>query len=71
MLSGVTDMIHISTSDTTASLPNDAVMVNGTITFAGDNNLLWGNQGTFTVTATDTTTATILPVTSPSVVVGP
>ena len=70
-LGGVTDTIRLTTSDESAFLPSDTAMSNGTVLFTGANQMLWGSQGTWTITATDETTATILPVTSSPVVVGP
>ena len=71
IVGGVTDTIHLTTSDETAFLPSDTAMSNGTVLFTGANQMLWGSEGTWTITATDETTATILPVTSSPVVVGP
>jgi hypothetical protein len=71
IVGGVSDTIHLTTTDGTAFVPGDTAMSNGTATFTGANSMLWGSQGTFTITASDVTTATIAPVTSASVVVGP
>jgi hypothetical protein len=72
IISGPTDLIKLTCSDAGASLPNNLAMVNGTATFTGANNLLWGDEGTFTVTATDVASGTTIPpATSASVVVGP
>jgi hypothetical protein len=71
IISGVNDQIHITTSDTAAFLPNDAGMVNGTLTISGGNGFQFQTQGSQTITATDTTTGTIAPVTSSPVTVGP
>ena len=71
IVGGVTDTIRLTTSDESAFLPSDTAMSNGTVLFTGANQMLWGSQGTWTITATDETTATILPVTSSPVVVGP
>ncbi len=64
IVGGVTDTIRLTTSDESAFLPSDTAMSNGTVLFTGANQMLWGSQGTWTITATDETTATILPVTS-------
>jgi hypothetical protein len=71
IVGGVIDTIHLTTTDGQAFLPTDTAMVNGTATFTGSNNMLWGSQGTFTITASDITSTNILPVTSSPVVVGP
>jgi hypothetical protein len=72
IVNGPTDLIQLTCSDTGASLPNNLAMVNGTATFTGANNLLWGDEGTFTVTANDVAPATTIPpATSSPVVVGP
>lgn len=62
------DTVHITSSDTSATLPTDSGLVNGTMT---TSTFGFGSQGTWTVTADDTTTLTILTNTSSSVVVGP
>jgi hypothetical protein len=46
-------------------------MVNGTLTISGGNGFQFQTQGSQTITATDTTTGTIAPVTSSPVTVGP
>ncbi len=73
IISGVSDIIKISTTPGGNFLPTDTAMVNGTATFTGGNNLLWGSEGTFTVTATDiaVTATNISPVVSAPVTVGP
>jgi hypothetical protein len=73
IVSGISDTIHLTTTDGGAFLPDDLAMVNGTATFADANSLLFGTTGgPFTVTASDVTPATtILPVTSAPVMVGP
>ncbi|MEJ0090895.1 MAG: hypothetical protein WDM80_14280 [Limisphaerales bacterium] len=65
------DMIRLSSSDINASLPADRAMANGTVSFTGGNNLLFGTQGTWTVTATDLDDPTKAPATSDPVIVGP
>jgi hypothetical protein len=62
------DTVHISTTDGSATTPLDSGLVNGTLT---TSTFSFGSTGSFTVTASDDTTATILTNTSPSVVVGP
>lgn len=54
-ITGVTDTIHLATDDTTATVPADAQLVNGTATFTG---AYFGAEGTFTFTATDVTDPT-------------
>ena len=75
IVSGITDTIHITTTDGSAFLPNNTAMVNGTATFTGANNLSFGTPSspTYTVTASDVTATStnIAPVTSAPVVVGP
>jgi hypothetical protein len=74
IVNGPTDLIQLTCSDGTAFLPNNLAMVNGTASFTGANNLLWGSTSspTFTVTATDVAPATTIPpATSAPVVVGP
>ena len=68
VMSGIADLVHIATTDGGATLPADTAMVNGTVTFAP---LLFGGQGTFTVTASDLTNTNILSNTSSPVTVGP
>lgn len=64
---GITDTINIT--DTGGGIdPNNAGLVNGT----GQYNVFYtGQTGTYTITATDVTTATITPNTSSSFTVGP
>lgn len=63
-ISGVTDTIHVASSDTTAISPNDMAMVNGTVTF--NPGVAFINTGTgVTITATDTTTNMPVAVSSP------
>jgi len=61
------DEIHLTSSDESADLPNDTVLINGTLS----EEMLFGSQGPETVTASDDTTPTILSNTSSSVTVGP
>jgi hypothetical protein len=71
MVNGSSDTIHISTSDTGAFLPNDAPLVNGTLTISGASGFQFGTTGSQTITATDTTSTNIAPVVSAPVTVGP
>jgi len=68
VMTGITDMVNLTTTDTGASIPGDTAMVSGTVTFPP---LLFSGQGTFTVTASDTTNTNILSNTSSPVTVGP
>jgi hypothetical protein len=62
------DNIHLTTTDGSAITPNDAPLANGTL----QQTIAFGSQGTFTVTASDTTNpSTIATNMSSSVVVGP
>jgi hypothetical protein len=70
IVGGVTDTIHLTTTDGGAYLPANTAMANGTALFTGANNMLWGTDGTWTITASDITSTNILPVTSSPVVVG-
>jgi len=54
LISSATDTVHITSSDSSASLPADAALVQGTGTFT----VTFNASGTFTVTATDTTDST-------------
>ena len=54
VLSSVTDTVDITSSDSSAGLPADAALVNGT----GSFSVYFGQSGTWTVTATDVTDAT-------------
>src|SRR5208282_2457504 len=57
-IAGVTDTISLTSSDGTAIPPNNMALVNGTVTFSP--GVAYINTGTgVTITATDTTTATI------------
>ncbi|SPE59005.1 conserved exported hypothetical protein [Verrucomicrobia bacterium] len=55
-----TDTVHITSTDTLASLPADAALAAGT----GQFYVVFGQTGTFTVTASDVTTATVTSGTS-------
>lgn len=54
-ITGVSDTIHLASDDPTATIPADAQLVNGTVTFTG---VYFGGEGNFTFTATDVTDAT-------------
>jgi nucleoid-associated protein YgaU len=49
-----TDTVDITSSDSSAGLPADAALVNGTASFT----VYFGQPGTWTVTATDVTDST-------------
>jgi hypothetical protein len=68
IVSGSFDQIQLSTTDGSAFLPTPASLSNGSVTFT---TLLFQTQGSWTVTATDTTDGTKTPNTSSSVTVGP
>lgn len=72
-IAGVTHSISLSSTDTTFNWPGvDGNMVNGTVTFDAATWLLaFGQAGSYTITATDTTDGTKTPDTSPSVTVTP
>ena len=61
IISGVTDQIHLTTSDTGAYLPNDLAMVNGVATFSGGDGVLFQTQSPpdVTVSAKDMTSTTV------------
>jgi len=67
VISSVTDMIHITSSDGTATLPADAALFGGTGTYSVTINA----AGAATVTATDASDSTKAPKTSSSVTVNP
>jgi len=54
VVSSVTDTVDITSSDSSAGLPPDAALVNGT----GSFSIYFGQSGTWTVTATDVTDST-------------
>jgi hypothetical protein len=75
-VSGLTDSISLTTTDLGASgiLPPGQAMVNGVATFNLANapyTFFFFTQGTWTITATDTTNTNMPPATSDSVTVGP
>ena len=73
-VSGVLDSISLTSTDTgpVGGLSNGNVaMVNGTASFTGSADYSFGDEGTFTITATDETSTNIAPATSSSVTVGP
>ena len=61
------DIVAISSSDTTAWLPPNATLVGGTATISG--NFYFGTAGTWTVTATDQPPGTLSPGTSTAITV--
>jgi hypothetical protein len=66
--SGVTDTVHFTSSaDPNDVLPGDAALVNGTLTEQARFNA----AGSYTITATDTTTTNVPPAISSFVTVGP
>jgi hypothetical protein len=72
IINGVSDQIHLTTSDGSAYLPTDVNMVNGTATFAEANGILFQSQGSQTVTASDLTSASVTnSATSASVTINP
>ncbi len=72
IVNGVTDQIHLTTSDGSAYPPNsDQALVNGTTTFTSANPLVFQSTGPQTVTATDTTDGTKTPNTSANVTIVP
>ena len=65
---GVTDTVHlISSADPNATEPNDAALVNGTLT----ESMLFTASGMWTVTASDVTNPSITPGTSAALEVDP
>ena len=62
----VSDTVHLTCTDLGAILPNDASMVNGTLTFT---TLYLNDSGSWTVTATDIGNNAIPPATSSSITV--
>jgi hypothetical protein len=71
IINGVYDQIAITSSDTSAFLPNVTGLNNGTVTISGASGFQFQTTGSQTITATDTTTLSIAPVTSTPVTVGP
>jgi hypothetical protein len=70
LVTSVTDTITLSSTDGGATLPNPETMANGSVTFSTANSAFYfGDDGTFTITAQDTTTPSIPSATSASVVV--
>jgi len=64
------DIIAITTTDGTATLPKNEATANGVVTFsAGNSALYFGQDGTFTITAQDTTNPNIPDATSAFVLV--
>ena len=76
IIPGVTDIIKLTSDDLTSFLPNNASLVNGTLTFGVTGNsqpLAFGSPGTWTITASDVSvfSSNILPTTSSPVSVTP
>jgi hypothetical protein len=70
----VTDTISLSSTDggpVGGVAPVSQNMVNGVASFSGDGGYSFGDEGTFTITATDKSNPGIAPATSSSVTVGP
>ena len=57
-----TDTVHLTTTDPSGYPPADAALVNGTLTIVGGTTLL--TSGSWTITATDTTSTNVAPGTS-------
>jgi len=66
LINTVTDLVGITSSDSAASLPTNAVLVAGTQTFA----VSFGTAGSQTVTATDLSDGSKTASTSPAITVG-
>jgi hypothetical protein len=64
-----TDVVHVTDNDGSVNglLPQDTALQNGTLT----EQVAFGGTGTYTITASDTTSTNILSNTSSSVTVGP
>ena len=69
--SGCSDTVNITSSDTSAYLPADTALANGTVTFSGTGiNPFWfQSSGTWTITATDVTTNTVKSGTSTAITI--
>src|SRR5439155_11565450 len=63
----VSDLIDISSSDLTATLPADAALLAGTGAFT----LSFGTSGTYTITASDLSDGSKTASTSPAITVSP
>lgn len=71
IINGVSDTIHLTSSDTSAYLPPNMAMVNGVASFTGANGVLFQSTGSITVTAADVTSATVTnTATSAAVTIG-
>jgi len=73
-VSGVLDTISLTSTDTgpVGGISNGNVaMVNGVASFTGPTSYGFGDEGLWTITATDTTSTNIAPATSSPVTVGP
>jgi hypothetical protein len=71
IVNNVSDTISLTCSDDYAFLPLDAAMVNGTVTFSGNNAVWFSTEGSQTITATDMTSGSIPAATSSPVMVDP
>jgi len=71
IIGGITDTIHVTSTDGSAYTPVDMAMVNGVATFADPNGLLFLSTGPQTVTATDVTDGSKTPNTSAPVTINP
>jgi hypothetical protein len=74
IVNSVTDTISLSSTDggpVGGVAPVSQNMVNGVASFSGDGGYSFGDEGTFTITATDKSNPGIAPATSSSVTVGP
>jgi len=67
LITSASDTVHITSSDSTAALPNDAPLVSGTATLS----VTFNAQGTFTVTASDASDATKAASTGAATTVNP
>jgi hypothetical protein len=74
IINGITDTISLSSTDAGpvgGVSPLNLSMVNGTASFTGSSGYAFGDQGAFTITATDVTNTKLTAGTSSSVTVGP
>jgi len=65
------DNIKLTTSDGSATLPNNQGLVNGSVTFSGANGVLFQTTGSQTVTATDVDNTNFPAATSASISITP
>ncbi len=66
-IAGITDVVHLATTDANATMPAHVAMVNGVATFTSNVTLVTG--GNRTITASNVTNNTITANTSPNVMV--